>query len=536
MFNILDDQIINSAPFGALSLPKVLTALTKDEIDSFPALRPHQAPAWHMFLVQLAALALTKNRERELPNSDSEWAEVLRGLTPGFREDEPWHLVWDNHSVPAFFQPILPDGIQLTNLVTSPDALDLLITAKNHDLKKGVGRRGGLDDWVFALVSLQTGEGYGGSGNYGIARMNGGSSSRAMVSLAPLPEESRRSMMPRLGERFQRDVALLLESRDAQLEAFSHLGYPNSGGLALTWLAPWPERSQLQLSDLDIWFVEVCRRIRLQFGGGTVSAMKGKSTLARINAKQLRGALGDPFAPVHKTEGKSLTLGDRDFDYRLLTELLLSGEWNLPVLAESRKKEKDIGTMVLMAEALARGNCRTDGFKSRILPLGGDILRALGPRRKRLHELALQQIEEVDSFGKALARGLAFVAARGEVAKIKKEHYAYASEARNRFNHAVDQLFFRHLWNRFSEQEYGSKNQVSARRSFSKEIYDAASKSFEAALPAIPCAGIFRPRAETRARNFFDRWVRREFPELFNANRSEETTYDANRNSQSPLQ
>ena len=61
----------------------------------------------------------------------------------------------------------------------------MLITSRNHDLKQNVARQAEPEDWVFALVSLQTSEGYGGSGNQGIARMNGGSSSRPMLGLAP---------------------------------------------------------------------------------------------------------------------------------------------------------------------------------------------------------------------------------------------------------------------------------------------------------------------------------------------------------------
>ena len=303
-----------------LSLPGVLAALSRDEVDNFPALRPYQAPAWHMFLVQLAALALSRERARKIPEAGASWAAALGGLTAAFDADEPWCLAVDDLSKPAFLQPPVPDGVTLQNIVASPDALDLLITARNHDLKQTIGRNGRLEDWVFALVSLQTGDGYGGSRNQGIARMNGGSSSRTMLTLAPLPADMPKVVTPRPGARFRRDVAVLLETRETELRSHDHLAYPEeTGGLGLTWLAPWPEGNQLQLSELDIWFIEVCRRIRLQRAGETLIGRKGTSKATRINAKHLKGALGDPFAPVHKTEHKSLTLGGREFDYRLLT-------------------------------------------------------------------------------------------------------------------------------------------------------------------------------------------------------------------------
>ena len=41
-----------------MSLPETYAALMRDEVGSFPALRPHQRHAWHAFTVQLGAMAL----------------------------------------------------------------------------------------------------------------------------------------------------------------------------------------------------------------------------------------------------------------------------------------------------------------------------------------------------------------------------------------------------------------------------------------------------------------------------------------------
>src|SRR5690606_40851747 len=127
-FNLLHECLINTAPLGTLSLPGVLAALSRDDIDSFPALRPHQAPLWHMFLVQLAALALHGKGQTTIPADEEAWRGCLRGLTSKFPEDEPWCLVVDDRSKPAFMQPPVPKSMMLKNLVPSPDALDLLIT------------------------------------------------------------------------------------------------------------------------------------------------------------------------------------------------------------------------------------------------------------------------------------------------------------------------------------------------------------------------------------------------------------------------
>jgi CRISPR system Cascade subunit CasA len=502
-----------------------MAALARDEVESFPALRPHQGPAWHMFLMQLAALALHRAGKMDIPEQEDDWLSLVRGLTPGFAEDEPWCLVVDDRSKPAFLQPPVPADVKLANPVPTPDVLDLLITARNHDLKQKTARQAEAQDWVFALVSLQTSEGYGGKFNQGIARMNGGSSSRPMLGLGPLPRETGRTMAVRFGAWFRRDVGALLESRDNELERHSQLDFPAVGGVGLLWLASWLEGAQLQLKDLDIWFIEICRRIRLKSENGVLSGWKGTSKATRINAKHLNGALGDPWSPVHKTDNKSFTLAGRDFDYGTLTELMLSGDWELPLLARPTSFEQEGETLALIAGALARGNSKTEGFKSRILPLGGKIFRALSlePKREELHKLALSQIDDIGKFKKAIAGALALAAAGGDWDKRKKEHYTLADDARARFDRAVDDIFFPHLWARFEAQEKGEEALKAQRTRFAEALHERARTIFQAAVPGIPCAGIFRPRAEARARRSFNGAIWRDFPELFPKSKPEET-------------
>ncbi len=351
------------------------------------------------------------------PDTEEAWVHALRCLTSDYPDDEPWCLAVPEWAKPAFLQPSVPDGVTLPSALATPDELDLLITSRNHDLKQTVARHAEPQDWVFALVSLQTGEGYGGAGNQGIARMNGGSSSRPFLGLAPRDGLSSRATAIRPGAHLKRDMSVLLQTRTAQLERYSHLGYPETGGLGLVWLAPWREGEQLQLSELDIWFIEVCRRLRLCAKPDGLTGWKGISKATRINAKHLSGALGDPWAPVHRTENKSFTLADNDFDYRKLTDLLLSGTWEIPLLARPASSERDSDGQVLIAEAL--------------------------------HKLAQEQIDDVLVFDRAIRGALAVTAARGDAEARKKEHYASAAEACAKFDRAVDGIFFGHLWARF---------------------------------------------------------------------------------------
>lgn len=495
MPDLLTQPLIDTRPLGRLTLPGVLAALTRDEVDGFPALRPHQVMFWHMFCVQTAALALHAAGRTDAPTDEASWVALLRSLTPAFPLDEPWRLVVDDRSKPAFLQPPVPLGVDLKNKVGTADALDLLITSRNHDLKQNIARQAEAQDWIFALVSLQTGEGYGGKGNHGIARMNGGSSSRPMVTLAPAPGP--REQAPRPGAWFRRDVRVLLASAKAR----DHLDFPETGGLGLTWLADWPEGAQLRTRELDPWFVEVCRRIRLTEKDGQITAFKGTSEATRIAAKALKGSLGDPWAPIHKTEGKSFTLGDEgDFGFGKTVELLFSGMWTLPLLAKPAREETEDTAQAIVMQALARGNSKTGGFRSRVLPLprGASRTIAFPDGQQTLHAVAMEQIEEIRIFDKALGYCLVLAIAGGDASRIKREAYAHAQAARDVLDRFADEIFFEHLWCRHGAADESAH--AAERRAFRRRLWERTQAVCEAALPTMHCASLMRPKAEAAAR------------------------------------
>lgn len=522
--NLLTQPLITAAPFGALTLPGVLAALARDAVESFPALRPYQGMFWHMFLVQLAALALHRAGRMDMPTDEDTWRDLLRGLTSDFPADEPWSLVVADPAKPAFMQPPIPPGLELKNRAPTPDALDLLITSKNHDLKQAIAYRAAAEDWVFALVTLQTGEGYGGSGNQGITRMNGGSSSRPMLTLAPIGPGDIRFQMPRLGLWFRREVQILLEMREAQ----SALDFPDRGGLGLLWIADWPEGWQLRTRDLDGWFIEVCRRVRLQVDGERVAAVKGTSKATRIDGKSFNGNVGDPWAPIHKSEGKSFTLGDEgDFSYGQLVKLLFSGDWDLPLLARPASFETQQLPLILVVQALARGNSKTGGFRSRFLPLSGKIARALWmpDQRKTLHDLAKALAEDIATFDKALSYSLVLAIAGGEREKISRESYTFTRRSRDHLDRYADRIFFAHLWRHYEANSNAERE--AARTVFVRDLWAQTQIIFNDALPSMPCASLFRPRAEVAARGALTGMVMKSFSDFLGKSNLTEKVNDA---------
>lgn len=134
--------MLSTRPAGQHSLPGLLAAMARDEVRSFPALRPHQRPAWHMFLVQLAARALWTAGREDLPKIEADWRDLLLALTAG--DAGPWALVGPDDK-PAFMQPPAPLGLNWKPVET-PDALDMLITSRNHDLKQQIARDASAED------------------------------------------------------------------------------------------------------------------------------------------------------------------------------------------------------------------------------------------------------------------------------------------------------------------------------------------------------------------------------------------------------
>ena len=501
--NLLKDSLVTAVgrrgAKKALSLPALFASMARREVTGFWALRAHQRSAWHMFLVQLAALALWKAGEDRLPEDGRTWTGLLRGLTRDFKQDEPWCLVVENSEQPAFLQPPDPGDLQW-RAVPTPDSLDMLNSSKNFDVKHAVAYANVPEDWVYALVSLQTMAGYGGRHNRGIVRMSSELSSRPLLGLAP---GSAPDMTVCASAWWARDVSRLLHSS-------RQAGAGTVGGPALLWCLPWPEGEQLRIPDLDPWFIEVCRRVRLESAKNRVTARRSGSTQPRTYAGTFRGNVGDPWMPVEEKGGKSLTLGKHGFTCVQLTELLFGGNWTRPFLAEFGTNDSE--EMVLIAEAIARGNHQSQGFHTRCVPVPA---RALF-ESSAAAECAAEQIAEIKAFHTVLSNALVTIASGGDWRRIESSHYERTEDACGRFDRKADLLFFEALWKRVAAKVDGDEMSVQvARSTFLKELLRAAQNELASALSSVPCPSALRAGAVARAPRLFRIGVQKQFPELF---------------------
>ncbi len=413
----------------------VLAALACDEVASFPALRPHQRQAWHCFLVQVGALALQRADEDALPESADEWRERLIALTPDFPGGEAWRLVVDDWSLPALLQPpgMSPLGSKGVKVEYTPDALDMLVTGRNHDVK---GERIGdarADEWLFALVTLQTLEGQNGAPNYGISRMYTGFGARVYFGVRPLPD--------RWGRSIRRDIVHLLAARE-EIEAVA----PMRGDVGLPWTLPWDGSTSLPVSILDPLYVDTCRRVRLigDVDRPTAAARMG-SKVARIAAAELNGITGDPWAPVRADGTKPWGVGHFGFGYRQVTNLLSAEHTVLPPLAKVSAFDRE-GAVALYAVAITRGRGGTDGFHERSIAVPSQAAQKLGSRkgRRQVGDAAVARQDAAGAAQKILRHAL-FALYQGGPDKARLDDDATSAKAAGAiaaFDAAIDAAFF----------------------------------------------------------------------------------------------
>ena len=525
--NILKDPIIRTSTSDGstvhASLPEVFAALMRDEIDAFPALRPHQRHAWHAFLVQLGVMALRRVGLSGPPNEAAQWLQLLRGLTPDFAEDEPWRLVVDEITRPAFMQPPARSNDRLKDYKTSvptPDGLDMLVLSKNHDIKSGVAAQSEVDDWIFALITLQTMEGYSGPGNYGISRMNGGLGSRAAFSLTP---------SARPGVQLRRDM-LGLSERHTSLVA----DYPmTEDGVGLLWTLAWDgtKSEALLPNQLSPYYIEICRRIRLRVHpNGSLYCLKTSSKAARIEAKSLNGITGDPWMPINRKESKALTLAHGGFTYKRVTEYLTSANWGQPALLQPTRSERDApAPTLLLARALVRGQGKTEGYYERIIPFSHKAKRAL-MRRESMNELgsiAQSRIENIGTVQRILSHAIQVFVARGDSKNLSAEHRKLARTWLNRLDEFVDARFFEDLQAEFETDDSAERKRIRHAWLLDDKsgVVNRARGVLQEAMEALPCLAIHRYRARANAESLFEGRIRgaQGLPFLFdNANQGDE--------------
>ena len=478
-----DGGLHRDSLFGAFA------ALARGEAWSFTALRSHQREPWHAFAVQVAALALIHAGRDDLPGDEAAWRDLLIGLTPKLPEGEAWTLVVDDWSKPALLQPpVVPTNqADYKNLLPTPDALDMLVTAKNHDVKQERMAAASEEDWLFALVTLQTTEGFLGAGNYGISRMNGGFATR--MSLGVRPSGGGASAA------FRRDVRRLLADAGSRPDRRT--------GLELLWIPKWDGTECLAYPDLDELYVEICRRVRLRHGRAGIEGVGAGSKCARVAAADQKGKTEDPWAPIKADASASHTPTGVGFGYRQMTNLLDREKVSQPLLAKLHEGDDRTG-LAIVASALVRGQGKTEGLHRRVVRTSRiEQIDAVDDAEilDRIGDIAKTRSNEASEAGRRLRRALIMLVQGGpDQARLDDDSANRKVDSWvKRFDGLVDREFFGGaLW------AEAAGDAVDHRRGWRERLRTLARTILAEAEAAAPRTEMRRIRAIARSRTMLD--------------------------------
>ena len=483
--NTLTDEffplLTTTGQYVRASFSALLSFYAKDTVSDLPFLRPHQHAPWHSFMVLLAALALHRGGIDQIPDDPDTWRDLLRALTARWPDDEPWRLVVGDVTKPAFMQPPVPAGMADPHKtpIATPDDLDVLVTAKNHGVKQGLVGEATPAAWVAALVMLQTTGGFLGAGNYGIARMNGGFATRPFTGLVPRGG---------IGAHWRRDVEVMLGRRGW---FFERIDFAENEGAALLWCLPWDGERSLELGQLDPWFIEVCRRMRLYpAGDGGIVAKSVGSKAARISAKELLGNVGDPWIPLNLDKGSAAY--NRAPSYRAVSEVLFEREkWLRPLLLEW---QDGIDALPMWArfDVTVRGQGTTEGHHLREVPVETERRRAFlfdTGERDKVAELARQMLVDAgDLQNKVMKAPLLTLVQAGDAEVDFGDRTAtrWVQQWLNAADRQIDEQFFEQLFRRAEAETW---------ESWGRFLRSVAHETFDAAARTVPIAGARRLKA-----------------------------------------
>lgn len=510
--SLLDDPIIRwrdvtSNEPHASSLPDVFAALAADDIRDFPALRTHQRHPWHAFLVQLAVIALHRAGCNEPWTDAASWRNALMALTPDHLDGAAWYLV-SPPDKPAFMQPPVPgEDPSGWKPAHTPDAMDMLVTAKNHDLKVARIHHAQPDDWVFSLVSLQTQDGFGGNMNYGISRMNSGSGSRLGVGIAVT------NGMP--GLRWRDDIKSIMSKREDIAETYGLTKARN--GHTLLWLIPWSgkkEESPLEIRDLDPLYIEICRRVRLSILSGQIKGYKSTSEGPRVTGVH-KGATGDPWTPVNLPSkkypnGYSLSIIESGFNYAVMSRILSMNGFQHGAAWRLCDWPSD-SSLSITAQVVSRGQGKTKGYHERQLPISPKTRRLLEiGRQSVVGALASKRVEAIESMRSILQDSLVVLFASGKTGNKNDTAKNVAKKFALSFEKAEDARFFDDLTLHVEAQDDQREDVYTT---WLVGLASRAEHALRAAFDAGPRNAMQRYKARSEALRYFSAKTAR-IPEL----------------------
>lgn len=509
-----------------VSLPELFSAFERNEVAGFAGLLPHQQGPFHVFLVQLACHALeTSGAALPTPTPEEpwkllgthtpdEWRAMIRGIVPDYAQkypnDEPWCLVVDDLNKPAFLQCPVPDEkfAASKTIVERPDDLDLMISSKNFDIKSGSFKEVRTEDWVFALISLQTNSGFLGRGNYGISRQNGGWAQRPIFTL-----QSSSSPCARWG----RDARVILSCRGSDKETLNK-NCRNRDDKRLLWLDPWDGTSSYELAALHPLFIEISRRVRALNRNSGIVFKKAPSACPRIDSGATCGNLGDPWEPI-VSDAKGARVFSSSLNYANIAKIVCGEETiDQNLLLRFHKGIDGKDGHKLWCSALVKGQGKTEGYFERLIPI--DAQKSL--LRHDLWKAANVMLHDVDEAKKSI---LAIAVARfltcghegsknGTTERNSSVVKNCLSRVCDRFDDCVDSAFFSYFWNACDGIQDGIVTDPALLEPWKEYLKKLVCDCYEFAVSSLPCNASQHIKACALGELTLRRLIAKHFPPL----------------------
>ena len=318
-----------------------------------------------------------------------------------------------------------------------------------------------------------------------------------------------------IGERWQRETQILLNYRPTPLK--NPWPYRDNGQVLL-WLLPWDLKSALPLTELDPFFIEISRAVRLIPNEGRIIALSAGTEGQRLAAKEQKGIVGDPWTPTLEDdkERKAWTVVAPCFSPERLRNRLFEAEGFIaPAILKLDTAHRTKASWFKASVLAPNGMCKTDGFHEATVRIPAKAARHLSSRgveRERLAELSTMGLNDTSAMqNKVLKPALySFLEAGPEKLNYdKREVTAWVEQTRQFFSEAWKTAFFDWLWSTVEEPDKDA-----ARLKWLQLLEKHARTTLEEAIARLPVRSGCYYRSRVRAEGMFNGCRNKTFPEL----------------------
>ena len=288
-------------------------------------------------------------------------------------------------------------------------------------------------------------------------------------------------------------------------------------GIGLLWVIPWDgTKVEARLSDeLEPFYVEICRRVRLRWSLGKMTAVRANSDDRRI--VDVKGLTGDPWMPVSNNTNPKGTppafLTQRRFGYERVVDGLFSADWKQPfLLSPTSSGIGSSGDMELVARGMVRGKGGTAGYHEKVIPLRHRTLQVFGRPggREELGDLARKRVERIGIVKGILSHAVSVFAAGGKTTDIADEHRARANKWAHKLDEIVDKDFLEDL-----QEEVNAVDGDRVHNEWLRKVIRGTYALLYIAADSLPCPSIHRYKARAEAERLFDMRIKQSLPFLF---------------------